>query len=58
MSELTVNGYARRSLRPLAAVDGLRVCYCGSPERLERLLELLDLLRQPKSIQELEVARA
>ena len=38
-------------------IDGLRACYCGNPERLERLLELLDLLRQPKSIQELEVAK-
>lgn len=38
-------------------VDGLRVCYCGSTERLERFSELLELLRQPESIQELEVAK-
>jgi ArsR family transcriptional regulator len=38
-------------------VDGPRVCYCGHPERLERLSELLVSLQQPESIEELEVAR-
>jgi len=37
MSEFKVSRYARHSLRPPAAVDGIRVRYCGSTERLERL---------------------
>ena len=36
-------------------IDGPRVCYCASGERLERLAGLLGLVRQPEPIKELEV---
>jgi ArsR family transcriptional regulator len=36
-------------------IDGPRVCYCASGERLERLAGLLGLVRQPEPTKELEV---
>jgi ArsR family transcriptional regulator len=36
-------------------IDGPRVCYCASAERLGRLEALLGLVRQPETTKELEV---
>jgi len=36
-------------------IDGPRVCYCASTERLNRMAALLDLLHQPQSTKPSEV---